>query len=142
MDPRLIQQFVLKQEAKLLEKGETSGKRGRKPKQETKEMRKRAKSCTRDDFKYDVSDTEEEREEESPKPTFLMQTWSGRNPKPPQRYEEKENKRKRHKSATNKSVKDTDTSDSDFDLSVSRPLTPGTSKYMNKYYYNFLTLES
>merc|ERR1712106_959716 len=53
LDPRLIQQFVIKEEAKLAEKGETCGKRGRKPKQENKRMRKKAKSCSRDDFKYD-----------------------------------------------------------------------------------------
>ena len=33
---------------------------------------------------------------------------SGRNPKPPKRYEEKEKKRKRHKSSSAKSVKDSD----------------------------------
>ena len=102
MDPRLIQQFVLKEEAKLAEKGETCGKRGRKPKAEKREMRKRFKSNSRDDFKYDITDTEEEKEEESPKPAFLMQTWSGRNPKPTRRYEEKDIKRKRHQSASHK----------------------------------------
>merc|ERR1712106_989831 len=41
LDPRLIQQFVLKEELKLAEKGESSGKRGRKPNQEKRAMRKR-----------------------------------------------------------------------------------------------------
>lgn len=125
LDPRLIQQFVLKEEAKLAEKGETCGKRGRKPKAEKREMRKRFKSNSRDDFKYDITDTEEEKEEESPKPAFLMQTWSGRNPKPTRRYEEKDIKRKRHQSASHKTSNDTETSDSDFDLSVSRPQSAG-----------------
>ena len=55
-----------------------------------------------------------------------MQTWSGRNPKPTRRYEEKEIKRKRHQSATQKTLNNSDTSDSDFDLSVSRPHSAGT----------------
>ena len=126
MDPRLVQQFVLKEELKLAEKGESSGKRGRKPNQEKRAMRKRAKSVSRDDFKYDITDTEEEeREEQSPKPTFLLQTWSGRNPKPTRRYEEKDTKRKRNQSATQKTVNVSYTSDSDFDLSVTRPQSAG-----------------
>merc|ERR1712106_530722 len=128
LDPRLIQQFVLKEELKLAEKGESSGNRGRKPNQEKRPMRKRAKSVSRDDFKYDITDTEEEeREEQSPKPTFLLQTWSGRNPKPTRRYEEKDTKRKRNQSATQKTIIVSDTSDSDFDLSVTRPQSAGPS---------------
>ena len=88
-------------------------------------MRKRTKSTSRDDFKYDITDSEEENEKDSPKPTFLMQTWSGRNPKPTRRYEEKEIKRKRHQSASQKTLNNSDTSDSDFDLSVSRPHSAG-----------------
>jgi len=127
LDPRLIQQFVIKEGAKQAEKEENSIKRGRKPKEEKREVRKRAKSTSRDDFKYDITESEDENEKESPKPTFLMQTWSGRNPKPTRRYEEKEIKRKRHQSATQKTLNNSDTSDSDFDLSVSRPHSAGAN---------------
>jgi len=125
LDPRLIQHFTLKEEAKMPEKAETK-KRGRKPKEDTKKMRKRTKSVSRDDYKYDASDTDDE--EVSPKPAFLMQTWSGRNPKPTQRYEEAEYKRKNPKTVINKNLKDFDTSDSDFDLSVCQPQTPESSE--------------
>jgi len=64
-------------------------------------------------------------EEESPKPAFLMQTLSGRNPKPPKRYEEKEKKRKRHKSMSTKSLKgDSDSSDNEMELGLSGKETP------------------
>ena len=122
MDPRLIQQWRAKQEA---EKTETPAKRGRKPKQEKREIRKKLKSVMREDFKYDLSDTEEEKDSSSPKPSFLLQTWSGRNPKPTQRYKENVGKRKRHKSAASKVLSYSGTSDSDFDLSTSRPHSAG-----------------
>ena len=127
LDPRLIQQFVLKEENKVVEKVDPVGaKRGRKPKPEVKEIRKRAKSVNRFEFKDESSSSDEEKEDDSPKPAFLMQTLSGRNPKPPQRYEQKEKKRKRHKSASMKSLKDSDSSDSDCGSPIlSRSHTPG-----------------
>jgi len=130
LDPRLIQQFVLKEENKVVEKVETpvqeTKKRGRKPKPEVKEVRKRAKSVNRFELKEDESTSEEEKEDDSPKPAFLMQTLSGRNPKPPKRYEQKEKKRKRHKSASTKSMKDSDSSDSEGGSPIlSRSHTPG-----------------
>eukprot|EP00092_Neocalanus_flemingeri_P010552 GFUD01011368.1.p1 GENE.GFUD01011368.1~~GFUD01011368.1.p1 ORF type:complete len:552 (-),score=188.52 GFUD01011368.1:167-1822(-) len=126
LDPRLIQQFVLKEENKVVEKVDAGAKRGRKPKPEIKEIRKRAKSINRFDLKENSSSSDEEKEEDSPKPAFLMETLSGRIPKPPQRYEQKEKKRKRHKSASVKSVKDSDSSDSECGSPIlSRSHTPG-----------------
>ena len=113
----------------------------------TTEARKRSKSANKTEAKdggggAESSSSEEEKQEESPKPAFLRETLSGinsltlfnsfltfceifvgRNPKPPQRYEEKEKKRKRHKSAGNKSAKDSDSSDSES--APSRTNTPG-----------------
>ena len=161
LDPRLIQQFIIKEHSKL---EEGTSKRGRKPKVEPPtESRKRSKSANKTDAKDgggggggESSSSEEEKQEESPKPAFLRETlsgniqlneanlepWSstylinntlllspctnfflGRNPKPPQRYEEKEKKRKRHKSTGNKSAKDSDSSDSES--APSRTNTPG-----------------
>ena len=92
LDPRLIQQFVVKEQNKIVEKPEPppeGKKRGRKPKteeQKEKDRKERAKSQNRivDETKQDSSSSEEEKEEESPKPAFLRETLSGRNPKPPQ----------------------------------------------------------
>ena len=136
LDPRLIQQFVLKEENKVVEKVDPVGaKRGRKPKPEVKEIRKRAKSVNRFEFKDESSSSDEEKEDDSPKPAFLMQTLSGRNPKPPQRYEQKEKKRKRHKSASMKSLKYSNSSDSDCGSPIlSRSHTPGMI-YL-KYFVN------
>ena len=121
LDPRLIQQFVIKENNKLEDGG---AKRGRKPKTEVPlEPSKRPKSASKGESK-EGSSSSEEKEEESPKPAFLRETLSGRNPKPPQRYEEREKKRKRHKSSSSKSVKDSDSSD-DENTSPSRPTTPG-----------------
>jgi len=123
LDPRLIQQFVIKENNKLEDGG---AKRGRKPKTEAPlEPSKRPKSTSKGESK-EGSSSSEEKEEESPKPAFLRETLSGRNPKPPQRYEEREKKRKRHKSSSSKSVKDSDSSD-DENTSPSRPTTPGPS---------------
>jgi len=135
LDPRLIQQFVVKEQNKIVEKPEPppeGKKRGRKPKteeQKEKDRKERAKSQNRivDETKQDSSSSEEEKEEESPKPAFLRETLSGRNPKPPQRYEQKEKKRKRHKSTSAKSVKDSDSSDSES-ASPARSNTPGSSE--------------
>merc|ERR1712055_680828 len=44
LDPRLIQQFVLKEGAKIAEKEENTIKRGRKPKLEKREKREKKKS--------------------------------------------------------------------------------------------------
>jgi len=129
LDPRLIQQFVLKEENKVVEKEKVdpvASKRGRKPKPEVKEVRKRAKSVNRLDLKEESSSSNEEKEDDSPKPAFLTQTLSGRNPKPPKRYEQKEKKRKRHKSASTKSFRDSDSSDSEYcSPPLSRSHTPG-----------------
>ena len=110
LDPRLIQQFIIKENSKLEDGG---AKRGRKPKEQQPAEKKKVKG--KDEAKEGSSSSEEEKEEESPKPAFLRETLSGRNPKPPQRYEEKEKKRKRHKSSSSKSVKDSDSSE-DEDL--------------------------
>jgi len=140
LDPRLIQQFTQKEADRIAESsGNPGAKRGRKPKVEKeKEQPKRPKSrqenttspttTLNSEEKEEESTTEEEEEKESPKPAFLRETLSGRNPKPPKRYEEKEKKRKRHKSSSAKSVKDSDSSDTE---SVApspspRPSTPHT----------------
>jgi len=149
LDPRLIQQFTQKEADRIQESSQNLGaKRGRKPKAEKeKETPKRPKSRQEtttssptgtsttggsgggnSEEKEEESTSEEEEEKESPKPAFLRETLSGRNPKPPKRYEEKEKKRKRHKSSGAKSVKDSDSSDNE---SVApspspRPLTPHT----------------
>ena len=122
LDPRLIQQFVMKEQNKLVENKndapiETpapvitpSVKRGRKPKSESQEKAKKERT--------ESSSSEEEKDEEpaKPPPAFLRETLSGRNPKPTQRYEEKEKKRKRHKSSSsNKNNKDSSSSDNDDD---------------------------
>lgn len=123
LDPRLIQQFIIKENNKLEDGG---AKRGRKPKAETPaESRKRSKSVGKGDSKAEgSSSSEEEKEEESPKPAFLRETLSGRNPKPPQRYEEKEKKRKRHKSSSSKSMKDSESSGEEESTSPTRANTP------------------
>lgn len=146
LDPRLIQQFVQKESTRILQAADNSAaKRGRKttktdpttaaaakePAAAGKEgggLRKRTKSVSREvkeeEEEGEGETSEEEKEEESPKPAFLMQTLSGRNPKPPKRYEEKEKRRKRHKSASTKSHKDSDSSDTEASPS-SRSQTPG-----------------
>ena len=125
LDPRLIQQFVIKENNKLEDNG---AKRGRKPKVETlPEVKKKSKNGGKPEpgKAEGSSSSEEEKEEESPKPAFLRETLSGRNPKPPQRYEEKEKKRKRHKSSGSKSVAD---SSEDESASPTRTSTPGPSQ--------------
>ena len=125
LDPRLIQQFIMKEQTKLTEtktenveptpepivsQPQISNKRGRKPKTESLDKSKKDKN--------ESSSSEDEKEEKpkKPPPAFLMQTLSGRNPKPTQRYEEREKKRKRNKSAgNNKSSKDSDSSENDDD---------------------------
>jgi len=122
LDPRLIQQFVKKENAKIVSSAENVVKRGRKSKKEEKEQpRKRSKSVGKEE---EMETSEDEKEEESPKPPFLRETLSGRNPKPPKRYEEREKKRKRHKSASAKSVKEDSDSDSDFATPPSSPRKP------------------
>lgn len=125
LDPRLIQQFVIKENNRLEDNG---AKRGRKPKAENlPEVKKKIKNSGKSEGKGEgSSSSEEEKEEESPKPAFLRETLSGRNPKPPQRYEEKEKKRKRHKSSGSKSV--ADDSSEDESTSPTRSNTPGISK--------------
>ena len=124
LDPRLIQQFIMKEQNKMLDnKTEASVetlspapaitpsiKRGRKPKSESQEKAKKERT--------ESSSSEEEKDEEpaKPAPAFLRETLSGRNPKPTQRYEEKEKKRKRHKStSSNKNTKESDSSDNEED---------------------------
>jgi len=121
LDPRLIQQFVRKENAKIVASAENVPKRGRKSKKDEKEQnRKRSKSVGKEE---EMETSEDEKEEESPKPPFLRETLSGRNPKPPKRYEEREKKRKRHKSASTKSHKESD-SDSDLETPPSSPRKP------------------
>ena len=77
LDPRLIQQFIIKEHNKLEEGG---AKRGRKPKLEPPtETRKRSKSASKTETKDggESSSSEGEKEEESPKPAFLRETLSG-----------------------------------------------------------------
>ena len=64
----------------------------------------------------------------------MRETLSGRNPKPPQRYEEKEKKRKRHKSSGSKSV--ADDSSEDESTSPTRTSTPGFSNDTKKIYFD------
>eukprot|EP00088_Acartia_fossae_P009453 TRINITY_DN14581_c0_g1_i13.p1 TRINITY_DN14581_c0_g1~~TRINITY_DN14581_c0_g1_i13.p1 ORF type:complete len:595 (-),score=168.49 TRINITY_DN14581_c0_g1_i13:172-1956(-) len=119
LDPRLIQQFVRKENAKIVSSAENVQKRGRKAgkKEEKEQPRKRSKSVGKEE---EMETSEDEKEEESPKPPFLRETLSGRNPKPPKRYEEREKKRKRHKSSSAKSLRDSD-SDSDQETPPSSP---------------------
>ena len=126
LDPRLIQQFIMKEQtAKATEtKPDTPptssppsntntapNKRGRKPKTDSQEKSKKEKN---ESSSSEEEEEEEEKEEETkPGPAFLRETLSGRNPKPTQRYEEREKKRKRerHKSAgSSKNVRESDTS--------------------------------
>jgi hypothetical protein len=101
LDPRLIHQFVQKEASKILQAADNSAaKRGRKtakpdaaaatPKEAAGKDggggRKRTKSVSREVKEGEEESSEEEKEEESPKPAFLMQTLSGRNPKPPKRW--------------------------------------------------------
>ncbi len=100
LDPRLIHQFVQKEASKILQAADNSAaKRGRKtakpdaaaatPKEVAGKDgggRKRTKSVSREVKEGEEESSEEEKEEESPKPAFLMQTLSGRNPKPPKRW--------------------------------------------------------
>ena len=77
LDPRLIQQFIIKEHSKLEEGG---AKRGRKPKVEPPtETRKRSKSVSKTETKDggESTSSEGEKEEESPKPAFLRETLSG-----------------------------------------------------------------
>ena len=135
LDPRLIQQFIMKEQNKITEtKTETANqnsptaqqpsqqssanKRGRKPKSESQDKSKKDKN--------ESSSSEDEKEEETtkPAPAFLRETLSGRNPKPTQRYEEKEKKRKRHKSSSNnKTSKESDSSEDEDDESASPVLS-------------------
>ena len=133
LDPRLIQQFVIKENNRLEDSG---AKRGRKPKPENlPEVKKKIKNGGKAEGKAEgSSSSEEEKEEESPKPAFLRETLSGRNPKPPQRYEEKEKKRKRHKSSGSKSV--ADDSSEDESTSPTRTSTPGFSNDSKKIYFD------
>ena len=125
LDPRLIQQFVIKENSKLEDGG---AKRGRKPKVEPQPGDKKK---PKNEAKEGSSSSEEEKEEESPKPAFLRETLSGRNPKPPQRYEEKEKKRKRHKSSSNKSGKDSDSSEEESSSPI-RSASPNKSPKKNE----------
>ena len=136
LDPRLIQQFIMKEQNKTTEtKTETSNqnspnanqqqsqqsssnKRGRKPKSESQDKGKKDKN--------ESSSSEDEKDEEptKPAPAFLRETLSGRNPKPTQRYEEKEKKRKRHKSSSNnKTSKESDSSEEEDEESASPVLS-------------------
>jgi len=126
LDPRLIQQFVQKENEKISLGADlvTVNKRGRKPKLDKKLEDHAVTGGDRKRIKSVGSDSEEVVEEESPKPAFLMQTLSGRNPKPPKRYEEKEKKRKRHKSMSAKSVKDSDSSDNEMETKRSQTPPP------------------
>ena len=137
LDPRLIQQFLMKEkemkEAKPEQPAETTptpvnnptvpNKRGRKPKTDAEKAADKAKKD-----KNDSSSSEEEEEEDTPKPgpAFLRETLSGRNPKPTQRYEEKEKKRKRNKSSSNN--KNSKESDSDDDAEDDEDRSPVLSR--------------
>ena len=104
LDPRLIQQYIMKEQtAKATEnKPETPpttsptsnsntnpNKRGRKPKTESQEKTKKEKN---ESSSSEEEEEEEEKDEPKPGPAFLRETLSGRNPKPTQRYEEREKK--------------------------------------------------
>ena len=89
-DLRLIQQYERKQVLKSMAKG---NKPGRKPKEKgTKDKSDKEKS------KKDDSDEESNSEEEKKKKAepFMLQTLSGRTPKPIQRYAEKRKKNKKN----------------------------------------------
>ena len=128
LDPRLIQQFIMKEQtAKATEtKPETppatspannssnanSRPRGRKPKTESQEKTKKEKN---ESSSSEEEEEEEEKEEQKPGPAFLRETLSGRNPKPTQRYEEREKKRKRERHKSNSGNKNSRDSESSSD---------------------------
>ena len=144
LDPRLIQQFIMKEQtAKATESKPDSGPattppanntsssnntnsrpRGRKPKTESQEKTKKEKN---ESSSSEEEEEDEEKEEQKQGPAFLRETLSGRNPKPTQRYEEREKKRKRerHKSSSgNKNSRDSESSsDSEEDGSGSPVLS-------------------
>ena len=83
LDPRLIQQY----ERKLVFQAMAGGNRpGRKPKDKTKEAPAKKKN--------ESEDTDDEDKKKKAEP-FMLQTLSGRTPKPPERYAEKRKKKKK-----------------------------------------------
>ena len=84
LDPRLIQQFERKL---VLQQMAGHSKPGRKPKDKAKEAAEKAKS-------QKSEDSNSEGEKKSKKEPFMLQTLSGRTPKPIQRYAEKQKKKK------------------------------------------------
>ena len=79
LDPRLIQQY----ERKLVLQAMAGGSRpGRKPKDKAKEKPEETKKK-----KEDSEDSEDDKSKKKAEP-FMLQTLSGRTPKPPERYTE------------------------------------------------------
>ena len=89
LDPRLIQQFERKL---VLQQMAGHSKPGRKPKDKAKEAAEKAKSKKSED-------SNSEGEKKSKKEPFMLQTLSGRTPKPIQRYAEKRKKKKKAEKA-------------------------------------------
>ena len=82
LDPRLIQQY----ERKMVFQSFQTNKPGRKPKEKVKEDTKK---------KNESEDTNSEDEKKKKAEPFMLQTLSGRTPKPIQRYAEKRKKSKK-----------------------------------------------
>ncbi len=126
LDPRLIHQYN-----KRIALEPQQVKRGRKPrswhdKQKDKLKNKTASaSSSKQQQQQDETDSSDEEEDkkpkkkEPPKVPYILQTLSGRTPKPPERYQEEEMKNKhkgrhRHKSSSTKSRRgDSDDDDDD-----------------------------
>jgi len=89
LDPRLIQQFERKL---VLQQMAGHSKPGRKPKDKAKEAAEKAKT-------QKSEDSNSEGEKKSKKEPFMLQTLSGRTPKPIQRYAEKQKKKKKAEKA-------------------------------------------
>lgn len=92
LDPRLIQQYERKVVLQAMAGG---SKPGRKPKDKTKEKPEETKK------KKEDSDSEEDKAKKKAEP-FMLQTLSGRTPKPPERYAEKRKKKKKEKESLEK----------------------------------------
>lgn len=140
LDPRLIHQFE-----KKIALDPYASKRGRKPKQwHDKKSDKSSKDSSSNKLSKKDSDSDSSSEEEKKDPKkepYMLQTLSGRTPKPPERYAEKRKKKKKQKAdkksdtksnskedKTNKSSSSSSEEDSDSDedeveeMEVDRPI--------------------
>lgn len=122
LDPRLIQQFERKL---VLQQMAGHSKPGRKPKDKAKEAAEKAKS-------QKSEDSNSEGEKKSKKEPFMLQTLSGRTPKPIQRYAEKRKKKKKAEKAEKAEKASTeDKTSPNKSGSPSKTTSPNSSKVTN-----------